>query len=118
MRFLIDENIFPKITSYIRSIGHDVKSLHEEGLFRTTDDKIIQMAKDEERTIITFDRHFGNVMKYPPHNTAGIIHIRIHPPLLKDILPAMDNLFKKYSFPSFHGKLIVLSRSGYRIRTK
>ena len=51
MRFLIDENIFPKITSYIRSMGHDVKSLHEEGLFRTPDDKIIQMAKDEERTM-------------------------------------------------------------------
>lgn len=84
----------------------------------TSDDKIIQIAKDEDRTIITFDRHFGDVIKYPPHNTAGIIHIRIHPPLMENILPAVDNLFKSYSFPSFNGKLIVLSKNGYRIRTK
>lgn len=116
MRFLIDENIFPKITSYLRSLGHDVKSLHEEGFFRITDDEIIQMAKNEDRIIITFDKHFGNILKYPPSTTAGIIHIRIHPPLLDDILPAMDSLFKRYNFSSFHGKLIVLSKSGYRVR--
>ncbi len=116
MRFLVDENIFPKITSYLRSLGHDVKSLRDEGLFRITDDKIVQMARNENRTIITFDKHFGNVLKYPPSDTAGIIHIRIHPPLLKYILHALENLFKRYKLPSFHGKLIVLARNGYRVR--
>lgn len=116
MKFLIDENIFPKITSHLRNLGHDVRSLQEEGLFKTTDDKIIQMAKEEDRTIVTFDKHFGNILKYPPSNTAGIIHIRVHPPLLGDVLPALDNLFEKYNFPSFRGKLIVLSKSGYRVR--
>lgn len=38
MKFLIDENIFPKIISYLRDMGHDVKSLQEEGIFRTTDE--------------------------------------------------------------------------------
>ena len=116
MRFLIDENIFPNITSYLRSLGHDVKSIQEEGLFRITDDKIVHMAKDEDRTIITFDKHFGNVIKYPPSDTAGIIHIRIHPHLLHDVLTAIGNLLKKYESPTFSGKLIVLSKNGYRIR--
>ena len=79
MRFLVDENVFPKITFHLRSLGHDVKALQEEGL-------------------------------------TGIIHIRIHPPLLEDVLLAIDNLFKRYKPPSFRGKLIVLSRTGYRVR--
>ncbi|MEK7746447.1 MAG: DUF5615 family PIN-like protein [Elusimicrobiota bacterium] len=116
MKFLSDENVFPKITFHLRSLGHDVKSIQEEGLNRITDDEIVRLAKKDGRTIITFDKHFGNVLKYPPSSTAGIIHIRIHPPLLKDLLLAIDNLFKKYSYPSFHGKLIVLSKTGYRIR--
>lgn len=116
MRFLIDENIFPNITSYLRSLGHDVKSIQEEGLFKISDAKIVQMAKDEDRTIITFDKHFGNVLKYPPFDTSGIIHIRIHPPLLHDVIAAIDNLLKKYESPTFRGKLIVLSKNGYRIR--
>ena len=93
-----------------------MKSLQEEGLNRITDDEIVRIAKKEDRTIITFDKHFGNVLKYPPSNTAGIIHIRIHPPLLEDVLLAIEALFKKCKVPSFHGKLIVLSRTGYRVR--
>lgn len=116
MKFLVDENVFPKITLHLRSLGHDVKSIQEEGLNRIADDEIVRLAKKEDRAIITFDKHFGNVLKYPPSNTAGIVHIRIHPPLLKDLLLAIDNLFKKYRLPSFHGKLIVLSRTGYRVR--
>ena len=116
MRFLVDENIFSAITSYLRSLGHDVKSIQEEGLFKISDAKIMQMAKDENRTIITFDKHFGNVLKYPPSDTAGIIHIRIHPPLLEDVLAAINNLLKKYELSTFRGKLIVLSKNGYRIR--
>ncbi len=116
MRFLVDENIFPHITSYLRSLGHDVKSIKEERLFKISDAKIVQMAKDEDRTVITFDKHFGNFLKYPPSDTAGIIHIRIHPPLLHDVITAIDNLLKKYESPAFSGKLIVLSKNGYRIR--
>ena len=116
MRFLVDENIFSAITSYLRSLGHDVKSIQEEGLFKISDAKIMQMAKDENRTVITFDKHFGNVLKYPPSDTAGIIHIRIHPPLLEDVLAAINNLLKKHELSTFHGKLIVLSKNGYRIR--
>ena len=116
MKFLADENIFPKITSYLRNKGHDVKSLQEEGVFKSIDDQIILMAKEEERTVITFDKHFGNILKYPPSETAGIIHIRVHPPLLEYILPALAHLFNQYKFPSFIGKLIILSQNGYRIR--
>ncbi len=116
MRFLADENIFPKITSFLRDLGHDGKSLQEEGLFKTSDDEIIRTAKTDNRTVITFDKHFGNTLKYPPTDTAGIIHIRIHPPLLEDVIPAMDRLLKKYDRPSFRGTLIVLSKNGYRVR--
>lgn len=117
MRFIVDENIFPKITTYLRNKGHDVKSLQEEGVIKSVDDKIILMAKEEDRAVVTFDKHFGNILKYPPSKTAGIIHIRIHPPLLEYILPAFDNLFNHYTFSSFNGKLIILSMNGYRIRS-
>lgn len=45
MKFLADENIFPKITVHLRDKGHDVKSLQEEGIFKSIDDEVIRMAK-------------------------------------------------------------------------
>ncbi len=116
MKFLTDENIFPPITSYLRKTGHDVKTAQESGLSNSPDDKIADLATREERTIITFDKHFGNIITYPPQDLFGIILIRIHPPLLNKIFYAIDNLFKNYQGDSFKGRLIVLSKTGYRIR--
>lgn len=116
MRFLIDENIFLLITSYLRELGHDVKTAQESGLIKAPDDKVIDLAVKEERTIITFDKHFGDILRYPPQNLFGIILIRIHPPTLDHILRAIDNLFRNYQADSFKGRLIVLSKTGYRIR--
>jgi predicted nuclease of predicted toxin-antitoxin system len=116
LKFLTDENIFPQVITYLRKLGHNVKDLQESGLFQITDDKIIDIATQEERTIITFDKHFGDILRYPPQNLSGIILIRIHPPLLNDIFLAFDNLFKNYNVDSFNGRLVVLSKSGYRIR--
>ena len=116
MKFLADENIFPQVISCLRKSGHDVKSVKESCPPKTSDDIIVNLALNEKRTIVTFDKHFGNIIKYPPENLFGIILIRIHPPLLEDIFLAIDNLFKRYQSDSFEGKLIVLSRTGYRIR--
>jgi len=116
MRFLADENIPPPIVSFLRNLGHEVKSIKEDRLFRTPDEKIVEMAVKEKRTIITFDKHFGDILRYPPKELSGIIHIRIHPPLLSDIFPALRNLFENYGADSFQGKLVVLSKTGYRIR--
>jgi len=85
LRFLADENIFPSIISYLRKSDHDVKGIQESGLSKVMDDKIIDIATQEERTIITFDKHFGDILRYPPQNLHGIILIRIHPPLLDNI---------------------------------
>jgi predicted nuclease of predicted toxin-antitoxin system len=116
LRFLTDENVFPQITSYLHKSGHDVNTVHKAGISKAVDDKVIELAIKENRTIITFDKHFGDILRYPPKNHFGIILIRIHPPLLDDIFFAIDNLFKNYQSDSFKGRLIVLSKKGYRIR--
>ena len=116
MRFLADENIFPAVITHLRKLDHDVISIQEAGFSQTTDDKIVEIATKEERTIVTFDKHFGDILRYPPRNLSGVILIRIHPPLLEDISPALNNLFKNYHKNSFKGRLIVLTKSGYRIR--
>ena len=61
LRFLADENIFPKVVTHLRKLGHDVKGILESDLSQTTDDKIIDIATKEERTIVTFDKHFGKL---------------------------------------------------------
>ncbi len=116
MRFLIDENIFPAVSQYLRQLGHNVKSINESGMVKSSDKIVIKTAIEEERTILTFDKHFGNILNYPPAELFGILLIRIHPPLLSDTCDALNRLLKNYNADSFKGRLIVLSKTGYRIR--
>lgn len=65
--------------------------------------------------LITFDKHFANVLRYPPEDTHGIIVIRIHPPILSDVVRAIDKFFKESNIGDLKGKLIVLTKKGYRV---
>lgn len=118
MRFLTDENIPPKITAYLEGLGHDVKSILGERLAGIPDESVMKKALGESRTLVTFDKHFGNILRYPPQETAGVILLEIHPPLIAKITSAFDKFFKKYGKSPLQGSLVVLSDKGYRIRGK
>ncbi|MBI5180308.1 MAG: DUF5615 family PIN-like protein, partial [Nitrospirae bacterium] len=75
------ENISPEITSNLRTLGYDVKSVREccKG---SSDEKIAEIAIKEERIIITYDLDFGELYW---HLGAGSIVLRLrtkNPPLV------------------------------------
>lgn len=124
MRFLADENVFPKVVSHLIEIGYDVKDSKSSNLLRASDDEIMEFCIKEERTLITFDKHFANILRHPPENTFGIIVIRMHPPILKDVQKVLER-FLSGNWPvweqgpivkTLKGKLIVLTKKGYRMR--
>ncbi len=115
MRFLADENIPPAIVDFLRNKEFDVKSVHEANLLAATDPLIIKLASEEERVLLTFDKHFSNILLYPPPTHYGIIRIRIHPPLLSDIKRALEHFFEKFDPASIKGTLVILERDGFRI---
>jgi hypothetical protein len=73
-------------------------------------------ARKEERILLTSDKHFANILTYPPHSHYGIVRIRIHPPLIDDLIRALDQLTKKFDLNAIEGSLIVLEREGFRVR--
>ena len=73
MKLLIDENISPELTLFLRSHGHDVKSISEccKGL---DDEKVAEIAVTEGRVIVTFDLDFGELYR---NFGAGSIILRL-----------------------------------------
>lgn len=62
MKLLIDENISPEITKNLRTLGYDVNSARES-CKGCPDEEIVEIAKKEERIIITFDLDFGELYR-------------------------------------------------------
>jgi predicted nuclease of predicted toxin-antitoxin system len=115
-KFLADENIPPAVVRFLRDRGFDVKEVREAGLPGASDDVILSLAREEGRVLLTLDKHFTNILVYPPGSHHGIIRIRIHPPLIEDIVNALNRLFQKSDIGMMRGSLIILECEGFRVR--
>ena len=78
MRFKLDENMPNDLAIFLNEIGHDVKTVNEEGLSGSPDERLLPVAHQEKRIFLTFDLDFADVRAYPPNTHSGIIVFRLH----------------------------------------
>lgn len=116
LRFLADENVFPNLVQKLREQGYDVKDVRESGLAGASDESIMRLALHEERALITFDKHFADILRYPPSSHYGVILIRVHPPVMEDVWEAFENFMSKFDMSFLKGALVVVDRIGFRVR--
>ena len=106
-----DENVPDKIARLLESEGFDVK----KAPFRSDDEEIAKEASSEGRVILSFDRHFCNILLFPPAEHGGIVFIRIVPPVVETVNSALSELFDKVKPSEFKCKLFVLTPFRFRI---
>jgi predicted nuclease of predicted toxin-antitoxin system len=114
--FLTDQNIFPAVVELLRSKGFDVKDVRKEDLAGSTDAALMGIARQENRTLVTFDKHVADILLYPDVSHAGIIRIRIHPPVLEDVLQAVEQFLRQFDLATLNGTFVLLEHDGYRVR--
>jgi predicted nuclease of predicted toxin-antitoxin system len=116
IKFLLDENVPLSIGAFLRDVGFDVVHAKEVEMLGASDDHIMELARREERTLITLDKHFADLVLYPPNTHWGVIRIRIHPPRLDNVTEALTHFLKQFDTSTIRGTLIVLENNGFRIR--
>ncbi len=75
MKFIADVNIAQLIIKKLRQDGHDIIDV-KTGKLSTKDIDIIKLAIQDQRIILTHDRDFETLSKYPKYQ-AGTIIIRL-----------------------------------------
>jgi predicted nuclease of predicted toxin-antitoxin system len=76
MRLLANENFPLKSVPILKAAGFDIKVVGVE-FAGITDREVIEIAIQEERTILTFDRHYGElIFRYGYRPPAGVIYLR------------------------------------------
>jgi predicted nuclease of predicted toxin-antitoxin system len=79
VKFKLDENLSRRAADLIRAAGHDAVTVASEGLRGTADETLFEVCRRESRALVTLDRDFGQVLRYPPAATAGIVVLEIGP---------------------------------------
>ena len=73
MKIKVDENSGRSGIEFLRQRGHDVTDVREQGLGGAADRIVFEACIAESRTLITLDRDFGQVPRFPPERSAGIV---------------------------------------------
>ena len=79
MKFLANENIPISSVTHLKSLGYDIKSI---GIAdpSITDEQVMNIAIDENRTILTYDSDYGElIFKHGYKPKAGVIFFRVQP---------------------------------------
>ena len=115
MKFLANENFPLKSILYLRKKGFNVTSI---GIDNPTiqDNIVMNIAIREERTILTFDRDYGElIFKHNYKPVKGVIYLRFNEYKPEEPGKIIEELVKSKEF-DFDKALTVVDKSGIRQR--
>jgi hypothetical protein len=75
VRFKFDENLGLSVAALFRGAGHDVTTVREQQLQGAPDEEVFDASVRERRALVTLDRDLGQVLRFPPTKSSGIIVI-------------------------------------------
>ena len=116
MRLKLNENIGRRGADLWRRAGHGVTTVTDHGLNAASDQKLIEVCRQEGRCLVTLDLSFANPLRFNPADYAGIAVLRLSRRLTPDDLyEGLRTLIGGLSQADFTGKLWIIQKG--RIRT-
>jgi predicted nuclease of predicted toxin-antitoxin system len=116
MRFKIDENLHADAAALLAAEGHDVETVHSEGLTGNDDAVIAAHCQAESRVLVCLDLDFADIRVYPPADYAGIIVLRLGNQSRRHVLRVLRGLLGWFNREPLAGRLWIVSEADVRIR--
>lgn len=92
--FLIDENLSPKLASFLRNLGYQASAVRDVSLKGKPDEEVIKFAQKKNLVIITCDLGFGESFYFNTSGAVSFIILRSHKqslPYFQQILELLHN---------------------------
>ena len=117
MKFLIDENLAPRLASELDGSGHDAVHVSDLGLRSSTDQAILKVAFNQGRILISRDTDFGLLIERDIAGSPSLILIRrMSDYRVKAIVGRVLVLLSVHSEVLTSGGIVVVDGSRERVR--
>ncbi len=109
MRLKLDETLGSRGLRLLQEAGHDVSSVHLQGLASEPDISLIDICHGEGRALVTLDLDFSNPIVFDPSQYFGIIVLRLPPKSsFKDLLELFQSLIGALKQGDPNGQLWII----------
>ena len=116
MNFLADMGVSMSTVSALRSLGHSMVHLREQGLMRMADPDIVAKARSESRIVLTFDLDFGEIMALSGNTSPSVILFRMRNQTPRVVTPRLLRVIQECEEQLFTGAFVTVEDYGYRLR--
>ena len=116
MKCKLDENLGDLGRDLLTESGHDVATVAGQGMSGDGDIDLYEACRTEERILITLDWDFGQVLRFPPEDTAGIVILDCRGVLSPTaILARISELARVLQTRPIHGQLWMVEPGRVRV---
>jgi predicted nuclease of predicted toxin-antitoxin system len=115
LKIKLDENLPNQLGLHLASLGHDVETVHDEGLKGRDDPTIWGAAQREGRFLITQDLDFSDARKFVPGTHHGLLLVRLSDPGRLALAAHVRKVFESQPVDGWSGCIVVVTERKLRV---
>jgi predicted nuclease of predicted toxin-antitoxin system len=116
MKIKLDENFGTRTQQIFQTSGFDVLTVRDQCLQGCADQRLYEVCCAEKSCLVTLDLDFSDVLRFPPHQSHGIVVIRVpHNPTLSLLEQLIRQFLKALESMSIEKKLWIVETGRIRV---
>jgi predicted nuclease of predicted toxin-antitoxin system len=116
MKIKIDEDLPKAVAEMVRKQILDTITVVEERLSGTLDPDLWKIIQEEKRFLITGDKAFANIRRYPPGTHSGVLLLRPEEEGIPQSKQLIDEVLKLGMLEKLSGCIAIATPGRLRIR--
>jgi predicted nuclease of predicted toxin-antitoxin system len=116
MKFLADMGISLRTVNWLGECGYDVFHLRDRGLQKLPDDKILNLARQEKRVILTVDLDFAQLLAISRKSLPSVIIFRLGNENYAEINQRLTQVLNNCQNDLETGAIVSVNNDAFRVR--
>lgn len=116
MRFLADMGISLDVVTWLRGEGHEVDHLIDRNLHKSSDSDILELARSEDRIVLTHDLDFGYLLAVSRTRLPSVVIFRLANMRPSNVIAHLRLALARHNEVLTSGAILSVSERRIRVR--